>query len=84
MKKYSADLIIGFYVEAENEEEAIKKIREEYEKDPLFYLDEALGDADLVNEDEKPNDTYSNFTGVAIDVKKIYEQLKNDNRKVIE
>lgn len=84
MKKYSADLIIGFYVEAENEEEAIKKIREEYERDLLFYLDEALGDAELIDEDEKPNDTYSSFTGVAIDVKKIYEQLKNDNRKVIE
>lgn len=84
MKRYSTDLMIGFYVEAENEEDAIRKIREEYERDPLFYLDEALDDAVLVDEDEKSNDIYNSFTGSTIDMKKVFEQLKSDNKKAIE
>jgi hypothetical protein len=73
MKKYSADLMIGFYVEAENEEDAIKKIREEYEKDPLFLLDEALSDIELIEEDEAPTSTV--LIGSAIDMRKVFDNL---------
>ena len=76
MKKYSADLVIGFYVEAENEEEAIKKIREEYKRDPLFYLDEAFYN-DLFYLDEIPSADYTptSLIGSAIDMKKVFEKL---------
>lgn len=84
MKRYSTDLMIGFYIEAENEEDAIRKIRDEYKRDPLFYLDEALDDAVLIDEDEKSNDIYSSFTGSTIDMEKVFEQLKSDNKKAIE
>jgi hypothetical protein len=76
MRKYSADLVIGFYVEAENEEEAIKKIREEYKRDPLFYLDEAFYN-DLFYLDEIPSADYTptSLIGSAIDMKKVFEKL---------
>jgi hypothetical protein len=73
MKKYSADLMIGFYVEAENEEDAIKKIREEYEKDPLFLLDEALNDIELIEEDETISPT--EFIGSTIDMHQVFKDL---------
>lgn len=76
MRKYSADLVIGFYVEAENEEEAIKKIREEYKRDPLFYLDEAFYN-DLFYLDEIPSADYTptSLIGSAIGMKKVFEKL---------
>jgi hypothetical protein len=71
--------MIGFYaIEADNEDQAIEKIREEYRKDPMFYLDEALYDAEVINEDEELKNTGDKFVGSVIDMRKVFAQLKKD------